>query len=758
MKKVLSKTFENYQINQTFPGKKIYIRGGESMKNLLRNMVVGGLCLSLSLGNICCPVSGVARAESKKENNKTEYIVTMNSEKVYEKISCEFSNGVTRTESKYESNLQDENIKVLELTEKQYEEAEQTKGVVSIEENIAISASKVETKGNQNRKEKVEQKEKSNNENWNLKMINAEQSDSDTKSEKAKGIKIAIIDSGVNFIDDVNVTERYNLVPGEDDMMPLYEDFTGHGTAIAGVIAGKESGNKETRGINSKAELYSIKVFDQSNQAPLSRIIEAIYLAIEKDVDIINLSFGTTEYSKALEKAVNDAWNNGILIVAAAGNRGETDGKVEYPAAFENVMSVGSTDTCADVSEFCSTCGKIDVMAPGESITSTAFLDGTITSSGTSMAVPHVVGVASVLWELDADKPAEFIRSLIEASANRNTKDGYGIVDLDYACEIYDDFAQEFEQESDKGENNKNTGDKYQNSYIDKYDNDNEIEIFADIDKAEASWGKNAHMEAVQEAGVKDCKGNNYTTQALNLIKVGIRINDQNSYLKTISSDKSKHRWWHASKDQKKDVVFNYIASALFMNNLIKTTNCDLNKVSKPAGMSQYAFKNMKSELNNAITQNNDYQINKQIKNLGYSANDKTRRYVYWGMLMHILTDAYAHRTYEKVDGDWVKIKDDKTDDTSYKVKRYKSAKEVVKNIMKNRINVSEPASSKQISFSDLALSEEFYNGNFRLQNLKEYGKESGIVVEIYFSSYPVIAQITLTKNYLTKAQIDSKY
>lgn len=78
---------------------------------------------------------------------------------------------------------------------------------------------------------------------------------------------------------------------------------------------------------------------DGDNTAPLDRVVEAIYKAIECDVDIINMSFGTTQNSKILQQAVEAAYSEGILMVAAAGNRGEEDGVVEFPAAYDEVMA-----------------------------------------------------------------------------------------------------------------------------------------------------------------------------------------------------------------------------------------------------------------------------------------------------------------------------------------------------------------------------------------------------------------------------------
>ena len=101
---------------------------------------------------------------------------------------------------------------------------------------------------------------------------------------------------------------------------------SGHGTGIASIIAGNGEGG--VYGVNPNAELYSVKVLDEHNQAPLSRIIQGIYWCIDHHMNIINMSFGTNVYSAALEQAVKDADNAGILMIGAAGNN---SGAVEYP-------------------------------------------------------------------------------------------------------------------------------------------------------------------------------------------------------------------------------------------------------------------------------------------------------------------------------------------------------------------------------------------------------------------------------------------
>lgn len=132
---------------------------------------------------------------------------------------------------------------------------------------------------------------------WNLDMINVQNADKKTKNK----IKIAIIDSGIDECDGIDVKERYNLVPSEKDVNPIFDDITGHGTAIASIICGTKDSNRKSYGINDNVELYSIKIMNGDNTASLDRVVEAIYKAIDWDVDIINMSFGTIENSTILQ-------------------------------------------------------------------------------------------------------------------------------------------------------------------------------------------------------------------------------------------------------------------------------------------------------------------------------------------------------------------------------------------------------------------------------------------------------------------------
>ena len=237
------------------------------------------------------------------------------------------------------------------------------------------------------------------------------------------------------------------------------EDGAGHGTSIASVLIGN---NKNVRGINRNIDLYSARILDGKLEAPLSRIIEAISWAEEQKVDIISISFGTQTQSKVLEEVINRVYHKGILIIAASGNAGLD--KPDYPSGYKNVLSVGSVSSKAKRSSFSN---KSDVLAPGQGIRANGAMGKTMITNGTSMAVPHVVGIASLLWEKNKKKTNTDIRNAIERSIHR------GIIDYNYALKVLN------KTNTSKQEKN--------NSIINTYDNSADEVIY------KGTWNTSEH-------------------------------------------------------------------------------------------------------------------------------------------------------------------------------------------------------------------------------------------------------------------------
>ena len=249
--------------------------------------------------------------------------------------------------------------------------------------------------------------------------------------------------------------------------------------------------------------------------SPLSRVIEGIYWCIENDIDIINMSFGTSQYSEAFQKAVKAADQAGILMVAAAGNVNNGNGAaVQYPAAFPEVIAVGSVDAQGKRSSISATGDEIEIMAPGEKIPSTGFLDIVIQTEGTSLSASHVSGAASILWGMNPDKPASFIRSLLNQSARpagQAEEYGNGILDIEYAIDHLNDAV-----ESDN------------NGHADILQNSQKPEVYEDS-YVDAYWTSTDHENAVISYGNRD---RNYPVDMIQYVRYGIKNADSSSYLK----------------------------------------------------------------------------------------------------------------------------------------------------------------------------------------------------------------------------------
>jgi subtilisin family serine protease len=175
------------------------------------------------------------------------------------------------------------------------------------------------------------------------------------------------------------------------------EDDEGHGSHVSGII-GAEHNSTGIAGVVPGARLMSVKVLDSDGIGSDAQIISGLKYATDNGAKVINMSLGSTENSSVLRDAVNAAYQNGVVVVAAAGNIFQGAGsEIDYPAAYDNVLSVAATNAYNNVASFSNYNRYVDVSAPGAYIYST-INDGTYdTYSGTSMASPYVAGVAALV-------------------------------------------------------------------------------------------------------------------------------------------------------------------------------------------------------------------------------------------------------------------------------------------------------------------------------------------------------------------------
>lgn len=213
------------------------------------------------------------------------------------------------------------------------------------------------------------------------------------KSSNRK-VRVAILDSGINKKhDDLvgRIAGEFNAInPGSEII-----DNLGHGTAVAGVIAANN--NKVGMiGIKPDLDIYSVKVLGDNGKGSVESLAKGINWAIEQKVDIINISFGMPNDKPELKKAIMDAINAKIIVVASAGNN--FGGKTDYPANYDKVISVNAVDSKLNITKFSSK-GKVDFVAPGTDIITTTKTNSYDSVEGTSIATAFVTGIVAYILD-----------------------------------------------------------------------------------------------------------------------------------------------------------------------------------------------------------------------------------------------------------------------------------------------------------------------------------------------------------------------
>jgi subtilisin len=224
-----------------------------------------------------------------------------------------------------------------------------------------------------------------------------------------------IDDDGDGYVDDVH---GWNFADNNNNTIDTY----GHGTHVAGTIAG-ENNNFGVTGVAYDAKIMPVKVLGNDGSGSYSAIAKGIRYAVDRGANVINLSLGGDYPNSTLESAIEYADSKNVTVVMAAGNNG--DPAPAYPARYANKhgIAVGAVDKNKNMASYSDRAGSDTisyVTAPGSSIYSTVPGDKYATYSGTSMASPHVAGVAALMLSANPNLTSAQIRQMITETAGNS--------------------------------------------------------------------------------------------------------------------------------------------------------------------------------------------------------------------------------------------------------------------------------------------------------------------------------------------------
>ena len=468
----------------------------------------------------------------------------------------------------------------------------------------------------------IQNSENSSSIQWNLDAMNISTNEQTTPKDK---IKVELLDSGVSYVSALENVNRIDLT-SENEVNNITEvlmdDNSGHGTALAGIIAS----NTEIKGINPNVDLYSVKILDEKLQAPISKVIEGIYWGIEHHVNIINMSFGTEVDSPLLHEAIQKAEAEGILLVAAAGNH--SDKGILYPAAYPEVIAVGAIDSNNELLADSANGDSLELVAPGDRIVSTGMFDGYITGSGTSLAAAEVTGVASLLME-EKGASSVFVRKLLGITAKSINSTKAGLIDYEYAKQNYKKFYQEYMKNSVTKED---------------FENLTELCNYSTDQLVNGLWTTDTHEWLVNKADESVILNSTYVTIVAYAAR---KADDTNSYHPTnnqkynglhglgVYTSNFYALWKFANYINKGDTTSKAKDSSL---NSLPTKALQAEQKMEDSGK-DYTTKNMLNACSLLV------ESDAEAKKLGYQETNAKKKYLIVGFGCHMIGDIYAHRT-----------------------------------------------------------------------------------------------------------------
>ncbi|PLR77416.1 peptidase S8 [Bacillus sp. V3-13] len=286
---------------------------------------------------------------------------------------------------------------------------------------------------------------------WNLPVIGTEQGWDISRGNKR--IKIAIVDTGVD-LDHPDLRNRlsegYNVLENNDNP----DDDNGHGTHVAGIIASETNNREGTAGVTWYNKVMPVKALGAEGYGTTFDIARGIFWAVDHGADVINLSLGNYQRSEVLEEAVKYAYNHNVVMVAAAGN--DNSNQPSFPAAYPQVLSVSAVNYDGNRADFSNYGDYIDIAAPGVYIPSTYVHNQYVALSGTSMAAPHVAGLAGLILSANPELSNREVMNIIKTSAidlglkGKDDNFGNGLIDVNNALQSADNNQTRNEKLTEK--------------------------------------------------------------------------------------------------------------------------------------------------------------------------------------------------------------------------------------------------------------------------------------------------------------------
>jgi serine protease len=267
---------------------------------------------------------------------------------------------------------------------------------------------------------------------WNMERIGATRA---WDFATGRGVTVAVVDTGIaceNYgpfmkgtdLADTECVGGWNFVTSNEHA----NDDQGHGTHVAGTIAQSTNNGLGAAGVAFHARLMPVKVLNESGFGTTADVADGIRWAAEHGAHVINLSLGGPRNSGVLQKAINYAISRGSVVVAAAGNTG---GHVQFPGASDGVIGVSATGPDDKLAKFSSRGDGVDVAAPGVDVVQQTICNKGRDKcerfpgySGTSMASPHVAGVAALMVGLGVTDPVAVETAIRKSARVVDTSDG----------------------------------------------------------------------------------------------------------------------------------------------------------------------------------------------------------------------------------------------------------------------------------------------------------------------------------------------